>query len=220
MSSSPTGLLPVTDQRTQLQARLCKSDLAAFDAERRRHRSLNLAGGRRRGGRSWWSADPRWRCPLPTTGWSNGYAAVGNTQGVQGCCEDAHEVLLSQYSSVFETTPLSNWSSTQEFYSTCSLNCLWCLFGLQVEYEKGNYIVSFCWCQCTYSTLLLLLMAPVSDWQYIVHHHQCRKAMMNRRSDTAFTILLKSIQSQCWFGWSAPGILWLSKIMYWNLVMR
>ena len=50
MSSSPTGLLPVTDQRTQLQARLCKSDLAAFDAERRRHRSLNLAGGRRRGG--------------------------------------------------------------------------------------------------------------------------------------------------------------------------
>ena len=145
------------------RARLIKSDLAAFDAAAPAT-SLNLAGGRRRRGRTWSSADRRWRWPLPTTAGNDCYAAEGNTQGVQGCCEDAYKVLLGGCSSDIASSPWRARIFTKwDHCSTCYRNNP---REAKIKKEISNVLsASLAWMlipmYLQYScTLSLLLMAP------------------------------------------------------------
>ena len=132
--------------------------------QRRRQRSLNLAGRRRRRGRTWWSADRRWRWPLPTTAGNDCYAAEGNTQGVQGCCEDAYKVLLGGCSSDIASSPWRARIFTKwDHCSTCYRNNP---REAKIKKEISNVLsASLAWMlipmYLQYScTLSLLLMAP------------------------------------------------------------
>ena len=132
--------------------------------QRRRQRSLNLAGRRRRRGRTWWSADRRWRWPLPTTAGNDCYAAEGNTQGVQGCCEDAYKVLLGGCSSDIASSPWRARSFTK--WDHCSTCCRNNPREATIKKEISNVLsASLAWMlipmYLQYScTLSLLLMAP------------------------------------------------------------